>query len=203
MDLHTFPYLALQQLAVFEIVKTYSARTFELARRTTRPEVIELNANLLDYFATRGEAPHCSTLIKRLEDPRIRCFGAVSEERLMAFAWTKVGTADKGLNLGYRPGTAATLKLPDSAAFLFHAYTAPLARQRGWMTCLVRHAADVMRVEENVDNMVTTTEIINGPARSLFRNLGFREIGDYWRIGVGNWSTGWYPRPTAPVLAYG
>jgi GNAT superfamily N-acetyltransferase len=198
-----FSYRILQKLAVFEVARTFTVDTACLSAGSQQAEVIALDQESLALYLERGEAPGCEPFIERLSEQGLHAFGAIVDGELASFAWLHEGLAEAGMNYGYHPGTATAIHLADDAAFVFHIYTAPQFRGRGLMGAVLRGAASRLLAERGVRTLVTTTETINDAARAGFARLGFEDCGAYCRFGLPRWTTGWYPRPAAPILAFG
>lgn len=196
-------YRGLQKLAVLEIARTLTASTDQLSTGTEGGLVARLDrARVLGFFE-RGDAPSCEAFARRLDEPRLHCFGAIDAGRLLSFAWVHEGSAEAGMNFGYHPGTATAMRLTPDAAFVFHLHTAREARGRGLASAVLRHAAAALRAERGVRSLVTTTEMVNDAARLALKRAGFEDRGCYWRFGFGSWATGWYPPPSGPIVGFG
>ncbi len=204
---YRLPYRALQKLIVLEGVRTLVAPVDHLAAVPTKPgvapaELVQLDPATLVQYIAQDEAPNCEPFARRLDEPRLHCFGAIAEKSLVAFLWLHEGSAEAEMNCGYHPGTATPIALVPSAAFVFHVYTAPSARGQGRMGAVLGHAARTLQAERGIESFVTTTEIINRAARAGLTKVGFEERGIYWRFGLGRKTGGWYPRPTSPILGF-
>jgi hypothetical protein len=199
-------YRLLQRIFVLEAVAVMTARTAEVSvHRITAAdlEALVLTHGQLQHFMQRGEAPYCESLCERLGDPRLTCVGVVAGGHLLSFAWFHQGCAEAAMNYGRTPATATPILLTPDAAFVFHAYTAPQARGQRLLTAVLAHAATWLVETHDVKALVTTTETVNDAARAAFRRASFIDAGTYWRYGLGKRVFGWYPRPQAPIVAYG
>lgn len=207
-QLYRLPYRVLQKLIVFGGARTLVAPVDCLAAAPTQPssvqhQLVRLNEKNLARHIARGEAPYCESLALRINEPRLHCFGAIENEKLVAFIWVHEGSAEAEMNYGCHLGTATSIGLANDSAFVFHVYTAPEARGQGWMGAVLRHAAQVLGTEHGIESFVTTTEVINRAALAGFTKIGFEERGVYWRYGLGSLVRGWYPKPIFPILSYG
>ncbi len=200
--LYRLPYRALQKLVLLEGTRTMVAPIDRLATKE-KPGMTRLDPKSLAQHMAQGEAPYCESLVGRMNEPKLHCFGAVADKSLVAFAWIYEGSADSEMNYGYHRDTATPIELAPNTAFVFNIYTAPDSRGQGWMGALLSHAARVLEAEQGIESFVTTTEVINRAAKASLTKIGFEERGIYWRYGLGNKIGGRYPKPTVPILAFG
>lgn len=153
-------------------------------------------------YAEAGQMPHSRDLITRLSEDRMACVGVESNGRLCAFAWLHEGLAERGMNVGSHPATATEIRLNEDAAFVFNVYTAPPHRGKGMMAAALNFASAELRRTRRTRWLVSTTDVTNAAARAGFRKCGFREVGRYYRYGIGNRSWGRYPHPTTPIEGF-
>ncbi|QDV78336.1 hypothetical protein [Botrimarina mediterranea] len=127
---------------VLEGVAVLVAHAADTARATLGGHDAEsLSRERLQHYLDLGEAPFCDTLVERLDDDRISCFGVEANGSLLSFAWLCKGVAEAEMNYGRQPSTATPLLLSSIAAFVFHAYTAPHVRSQGLLGAVLRKAA--------------------------------------------------------------
>lgn len=198
------PYRCLQRVMVLEAVAVLVAKSEDvISSIDTTNNARALNVGELKDFIERNEAPHCEHLIGHLTNERTTCYGITEAERLLSFAWVHHGSPPAELNQGRHPATATSLQLESDAAFVFHAYTSPSFRGKQLLTKVLSRAAQSLYERNGVSSLVTTTEVVNDAARSAFRHSGFKEVGTYWRFGIGNRVGGRFPKPSSPINGYG
>lgn len=198
------PYRCLQRVMVLEAVAVLVAKSEDvISSIDSTNNVRALEAGELKEFIERNEAPHCEQLIGYLANERTACYGITEAEHLLSFAWVYHGSPPAEMNQGRHPATATSLQLENDAAFVFHAYTSPTSRGKQLLTKVLSQAAQSLYERNGVSSLVTTTEVVNDAARSAFRRSGFKEIGTYWRFGIGKWVRGRFPKPSSPINGYG
>lgn len=197
-------YRALQRFMVLEGVAVVvgDAETIGVSRDSTG-QVQSLDSADIERFIAEGQAPYCQSLVERLSDELLHCFGSIHDGKLISFCWFHIGGADAWMNEGYCPATGTAIRLIQNAAFVFHAYTAPEARGRRHLSQVLSAAAQELNEHFGVSHLVGTTELTNTAALAAFRRTGFDHSASYWRVGMGPWAAGWYPKPRLPVLRYG
>lgn len=199
-----FCYRVLQHVMVIEGVAVLVGDTAAIVGYGGRGATVRsLDCDDLDRFIAAGHAPHCQSLVERLYDERLHCYGSIDNDQLTSFCWFHRGGADASMNEGYCPATGTAIELTEDAAFVLHAYTAPQARGRGLLPQVLSAAARDLKGRFGLSHLVGTTELTNDAAIAAFRRAGFDLTTSYWRIGIGRWAAGWYPRPVPPVVRYG
>ncbi|QDS99253.1 GNAT family N-acetyltransferase [Adhaeretor mobilis] len=199
-----FGYRCLQRLIVLEGVSVLVGHVEQVSKITASDKKARmLSLESLQEHILNSEAPYCQTLVARIEERNLSCFGVESGGHLLSFAWFHLGSAEAGMNYGRDSSTATPILLQDNATFVFHAYTSSDARGKGLMSKVLGCAADSLRKSDGIKYLVATTEIVNDSAQSAFHRAGFNKAATYWRFGIGRWVVGKYPKPTGPILAFG
>lgn len=202
--LFRIPYLFAQRVIPMEAVRVLvlDVDTQDTTRSMDTHSIRFLSPGLAAEYAASGQLLYSEAYLERIDEDRMWCVGAESAEGLQSFAWLHEGIAEKEMNEGYHSATATEIRLSADAAFVFNVFTTPESRGLGLMPAILGHAATKLRRTRGVRWLVTTTEITNDAARAGFLKSGFREVGQYFRYGIGKQAWGSYPKPEGPIRGF-
>lgn len=113
------------------------------------------------------------------------CFGAFMDDRLACYAWYALGSIEAEHNCGVHPRSGLAISFPADMAFMYNGFTHSDFRGQRIQPASFCRAVDEL-AQRGIRRILTTTEWSNCSARRAAEYVGFREIANYARFGLGS-----------------
>lgn len=124
------------------------------------------------------------SLAERISPPLDTCFGAIKDDRLIAYFWLATDSIEALHNSHGSEASGVALSFPANTVYTYNALVHPDYRGAGLYTQLVRAGCDWAHQTLRTDRLISTVDWTNFSAIRSCRRQGRRSIGLIWRFGL-------------------
>jgi RimJ/RimL family protein N-acetyltransferase len=143
-----------------------------------------LSRNEFSAFVERSDLKLDLSLADRIAPPMDTCFGAVEDDRLIAYFWLATDSIEAIHNSQGSEESGVALSFPADTVYTYNAFVHPDHRGAGLYTQLVHAGCAWAHETLGMDRLISTVDWTNFSAMRSCRRQGRRSIGLIWRIGL-------------------
>lgn len=185
---HKLLYRALARCILLHVTHLVTLRLDQPSQEaeTTPQDGIEfrpLTSEEFLTFAANSDLNLDRALADRISPPLDTCFGAVKDDRLIAYFWIATDSIEAVHNSQGTEESGVALSFPANTVYTYNALVHPDHRGAGLYIRLVRAGCKWAHETLDVDRLISTVDWTNFSAIRSCRRQGRKSIGLIWRIG--------------------
>jgi|GEM_PF-2361694 len=124
-------------------------------------------------------------MVARIQSGLDECVAAMDQDQVAGYLWVARQGIEAEHNCGNHPLTGVAASYEADTAFIYKVFSLASYRGRRIFPALACYTAEMLKREEGITRLVSTTDWTNAAALAGFRRAGFNSIGNVYRFAFG------------------